>query len=50
MDQLKSVITLRSGKVIDKPIPEPCEDKDNENSKGNEGLNKLTPSEEMTIE
>ncbi|KAH9697048.1 hypothetical protein KPL71_023441 [Citrus sinensis] len=45
MDQVKSVITLRSGKVIDRPIPEPCE---NENSKGNEELDKLTPSEEIT--
>ena len=25
MDQVKSVITLRSGKVIDKPTLEPCE-------------------------
>ncbi|KAK9208748.1 hypothetical protein WN944_001108 [Citrus x changshan-huyou] len=46
MDQVKSVITLRSGKVIDWPIPEPCE---NENSKGKEELDKLTPSEEITI-
>ena len=34
MDQVKSVITLHSGKVIDRPIPEPFQDKDNENSKG----------------
>ena len=33
MDQVKLVITLRSGKVIDRPIHEPCE---NENSKGTE--------------
>ena len=33
MDHVKSVITLRSGKVIDRPIHEPCE---NENSKGTE--------------
>ena len=45
MDQVKSVITLRSGKVIDRPIPEPCE---NDNSKGKEELDKLTPSEEIT--
>ena len=45
MDHVKSVITLRSGKVIDRPIPEPCE---NENSKGKEELDKLTPSEEIT--
>ena len=29
MDQVKSVITLRSGKVIEKPTLEPCE-KDHE--------------------
>jgi len=28
MDQVKSVITLRSGKVIEKPILEPCEKDD----------------------
>ena len=31
IDHVKSVITLCSGKVIDQPIPEPCE---YENSKG----------------
>ena len=36
MDEIKSVITLRSGKVIDRPIPELCEDKDNANSKSKE--------------
>ena len=46
MDPVKSVITLRSGKVIDWHIPEPCE---NKKSKGKEELNKLTPSEEITI-
>ena len=36
MDQVKSVITLRSGKVIEKPTLEPCE-KDNESiSEGKE--------------
>ena len=49
IDQVKSVITLCGGKVIDKPVSKPCEDKDNENSKGKEGQNKLTPSEEITI-
>ena len=49
MDHVKSVITLRSGKVIDRPIPEPCEDNNNENSKGKKELNKLTPNEEITI-
>jgi hypothetical protein len=28
MDQAKSVITVRSGKVIEKPILEPCEKDD----------------------
>jgi len=28
MDQVKSVITLRSGKVIEKPTLEPCEKDD----------------------
>jgi hypothetical protein len=38
MDQVKSVTTLRSGKVIEKPILKPCE-KDNELiSKGKEGV------------
>ena len=31
-DQVKSVITLRSGKVVDRPILKPCQD--DENSKG----------------
>jgi len=38
IDQVKSVITLRSGKVIEKPTFEPCE-KDELISKGKEGLN-----------
>ena len=42
MDHVKSIITLRSAKVIDRPIPEPCK---NEKSKGKEELDKLTPSE-----
>jgi len=37
MDQVKSVITLRSGKVIEKPILEPC-DKDELISEGKEGV------------
>jgi hypothetical protein len=38
MDQAKSVITLHSGKVIEKPILEPCE-KDHESiSEGKEGV------------
>jgi hypothetical protein len=38
MDQAKSVITLRSGKVIENPILERCE-KDNESiSEGKEGV------------
>jgi hypothetical protein len=38
MDQAKSVITLRSGKVIEKPILEPCEKDDESISEGNEGV------------
>ena len=36
MDQVKSVITLRSGKVIEKPTLEPCEKDDESISKGKE--------------
>jgi hypothetical protein len=38
MDQVKLVITLRSGKVIEKPILEPCEKDDELISKGKEGV------------
>jgi hypothetical protein len=38
MDQVKSVITLHSGKVIEKPILEPCEKDDESISKGKEGV------------
>jgi hypothetical protein len=38
MDQVKSVITLHNGKVIEKPILEPCEKKDEVVSKGKEGV------------
>jgi len=38
MDQVKSVITLRSGKVIEKPILEPCEKDDKLISEGKEGV------------
>jgi len=38
MDQAKSVITLRSGKVIEKPILEPCENDDESISEGKEGV------------
>ena len=38
MDQVKSVITLRSGKVIEKPTLEPCEKDDESISKGKEGV------------
>jgi len=36
MDQAKSVITLRSGKVTEKPILEPCEKDDESISEGKE--------------
>jgi hypothetical protein len=39
MDQVKSVITLRSGKVIEKPTFEPFEKDDESISEGKEGLN-----------
>jgi hypothetical protein len=38
MDQVQSVITLHSGKVIEKPILEPCEKDDESISKGKEGV------------
>ena len=38
MDQAKLVITLRSGKVIEKPILEPCENDDESISEGKEGV------------
>jgi hypothetical protein len=38
MDQAKSVITLHSGKVIEKPILEPCEKVDESISEGKEGV------------
>ena len=38
MDQVKSDITLRSGKVIEKTILEPCEQDDESISKGKEGV------------
>jgi len=36
MDQVKSAITLRSGKVIEKPALEPCEKDDESIFKGKE--------------
>jgi len=39
MDQVKSVTTLHSGKVIEKPILEPCKKDDELISEGKEGLN-----------
>jgi len=38
MDQVKLVITLRSGKVIEKPTPEPCEKDDELIYEGKEGV------------
>ncbi|KAL3582852.1 hypothetical protein D5086_017184 [Populus alba] len=37
-EKVKSVITLRSGKVIEKPILEPCEKDDESISEGKEGV------------
>jgi hypothetical protein len=47
MDQVKSVITLRNGKVIEKLILEPCEKEDELVSKGKEGV-ELEHSKEKT--
>jgi hypothetical protein len=38
MDQVQSVIILHSGKVIEKPILEPCEKDDESISEGKEGI------------
>ena len=38
MDQVKSVTTLRNGKVIEKPILEPCEKNNESISEGKEGV------------
>jgi hypothetical protein len=38
MDQVKSVITFRSGKIIEKPTLEPCKKDDESISKGKEGV------------
>ena len=38
MDQVQSVITLHNGKVIEKPILEPCEKDDESISEGKEGV------------
>jgi hypothetical protein len=38
IDQVKSVTTLRSGKVIEKPTLEPCEKDDELISEGKEGV------------
>jgi len=38
IDQVKSVITLHGGKVIEKPILEPCEKDDESISEGKEGV------------
>ena len=38
MDQTKSIITLRSGKVIEKPILEPCEKDDESIFEAKEGV------------
>ena len=48
MDQVKLVITLRNGKVVEKHILEPCEKDDEPVSKGKEGVDEPTPSKEKT--
>jgi hypothetical protein len=47
MDQVQSIITLHSGKVIEKPIFEPCKKDDESVSKGKEGV-KPEHCKEMT--
>jgi hypothetical protein len=39
MDQVKSVTTLRSGKVIEKPTLDPCEKDDSQSLRVRKGLN-----------
>ncbi|XP_073061835.1 uncharacterized protein [Primulina eburnea] len=46
MDQVKSVFTLRSGKVVEKSILEPCEDDDKSTSKDKE-VEPITSEEEV---
>ncbi|TXG57911.1 hypothetical protein EZV62_015740 [Acer yangbiense] len=48
MDQVKSVITLCNGKVVEKHILEPCEKDDESVSKGKKGVDEPTPSKEKT--
>ncbi|KAK4852583.1 hypothetical protein QYF36_025237 [Acer negundo] len=48
MDQVKSVITFRNGKVVEKHILEPCEKDDESVSKGKEGVDEPTLSKEKT--
>jgi hypothetical protein len=38
MDQVKSIITLQNGKVIEKPTLKPCEKDDELISEGKEGI------------
>ena len=48
MDQVKSVISLRNGKVIEKNIPDTHEKDDESISKNKEGVNKPSPNDEVT--
>lgn len=45
MDQVKSVITLRSGKVVEKSNLEPCEDDDKSIPKGKEEVEPISCEE-----
>ena len=49
MDRVKLIKTLRSGKIVETPIPELREVEDNEKSKVKEVVNKLRRSKEITI-
>ena len=49
MDHVKSVITLRSGKVIEKPILEPCENDDESISGVRKGLNLIIAKKRLIL-
>ena len=48
MDQVKSVITLRSGKVIENPTLDPCEKDDESISEGKEGVEPYEKDDESS--
>ena len=48
MDQVKSIITLRNGKVVEKHIPDTYEKDDESIFKNKEGVNEPSPNVEKT--